>query len=46
MSSETEYIIIRGARQHNLKNIDINIPRNRPCGHYRHLRIRQIHIGV
>lgn len=26
---EPDQIIIRGARQHNLKNIDINIPRNR-----------------
>ena len=26
--SESKYIEIRGARQHNLKNIDINIPKN------------------
>ncbi len=28
MRKEREYIKIRGAREHNLKNIDINIPRN------------------
>ena len=26
--SESKYIEIRGARQHNLKNVDINIPKN------------------
>ena len=26
--SENKYIEIKGARQHNLKNIDINIPKN------------------
>ena len=26
---ESEYIIIRGARQHNLKNVDIELPRNK-----------------
>ena len=25
---ESKYIEIRGARQHNLKNVDINIPKN------------------
>ena len=27
--SPKEYIIIKGARQHNLKNIDVAIPRNK-----------------
>ena len=27
--SESKYIEIKGARQHNLKNIDINIPKNK-----------------
>ena len=29
MASESDSIIIRGARQHNLKNIDVTLPRNR-----------------
>lgn len=29
MAAESDSIIIRGARQHNLKNIDVTLPRNR-----------------
>jgi len=29
MKGNSEHIIIRGARQHNLKNVDLNIPRNK-----------------
>ena len=28
MSEKKEFIKIRGAKEHNLKNIDLNIPRN------------------
>ena len=28
MNDNKQYIKIRGAKEHNLKNIDINIPRN------------------
>jgi excinuclease UvrABC ATPase subunit len=27
--AEKEYILIKGAREHNLKNIDVEIPRNK-----------------
>lgn len=28
MQEQQKYIIVKGAREHNLKNIDINIPKN------------------
>ena len=31
--SEGDVIRVRGARQHNLKNVDLTIPRNKMVGH-------------
>ena len=33
--SEDKYINVWGARVHNLKNVDVSIPRRQPDGYYR-----------
>ena len=46
MQEETEYINVYGARVHNLKNIDAEIPRNSLYGDYRTERKRQVLAGI
>ena len=36
--TDSKYISIKGARVNNLKNIDVNIPRNKPVS-YTHLTL-------
>ena len=37
-----ENIIIKGAKLHNLKNIDVVIPRNKLSGYYRFIGFRKV----
>lgn len=39
---ERKYIKIRGANEHNLKNIDVDIPRDEFVVLYRTFRLRQV----
>ena len=43
--TQNDKIIIRGARQHNLKNIDLDLPRNKMIVITGLSGIRQIDIG-
>ena len=40
--AENTSIIIKGARVNNLKNIDVEIPRNQTRSHHRTVRFRKI----
>ena len=42
----TESIVVRGARVHNLKNIDFEVPHNYPDGGHRCVGIGQIFAGL
>lgn len=46
MSKEQEFIKIRGAKEHNLKNIDVDIPRNKMVVLTGTFRIRKILFGI
>ena len=41
-----EHIVIRGAREHNLKNVTVSLPREQAGGHHRPVRIGQVEPGV
>jgi hypothetical protein len=41
----TGFVRVRGAREHNLKNVALDIPRNCPGGVYRYFRIRKVLFG-
>ena len=46
MLPKGEVIKIRGANEHNLKNIDLDIPRNKICGADRTVRFRKVLTGI
>ena len=35
-----ENIVVRGAREHNLKNVDVTVPAKQARGHHRRVRLR------
>ena len=43
--SESNYISIKGAKVNNLKNIDVNIPREQAGRHHGTIRFRKIILG-
>ncbi len=44
--TELDAIEVRGASEHNLKSIDVTLPKKKISGHHRRLRIWQIEPGL